>query len=50
MDNIEAIDGIEKRFRASLAESVQQVLPEVERIVKQKWKTAQILLKIEASC
>ena len=45
-----AIDDIIARyqhFRETLTESVQQVLPEVERTARQKWMTAPILQKVE---
>ena len=50
MTGINAIEDIETRyqhFRETLTESVQQVLPEVERTARQKWMTASILQKME---
>ena len=47
---INAIDDIKARyqhFRETLTESVQQVLPEVERTARQKCMTAPILQKVE---
>ena len=47
---INAIDYIKARyqhFRETLTESVQQVLPEVERTARQKWMTAPIQQKVE---
>ena len=50
MAGINAIYDIEARyqhFRETLTESAQQVLPEVERTVIQKWMTVPILHRME---
>ena len=41
------IDAQYQHFPESLTESAQQVLPELERTTRQKWKTAPILQKME---
>ena len=49
MEGINTIDNVEDRyikFRSTLTESAQQVLPDVDRTAKQKWMTAPILQKM----
>ena len=49
MEGINTIDNVEDRyikFRNTLTESAQQVLPDVDRTSKQKWMTAPILQKM----
>ena len=46
-EDVECLENRYEPFRYALKESAQQVLPVVERTVKQKWMTAPILQKMD---